>query len=126
MEIVKQTYERLDEACLDELRELTAFVRNPTRFENLISLFLEGLEPQVAAMRESFSARNGIGLADLAHGLRGSAASFGALHLAWLCAQLEEGCADQGLDRACTTLEQIEHEAVAVLHILRREILQDS
>src|SRR5437879_5222045 len=115
MDSAEGGYQRVDESCIQELRELTSFNENPGRFENLIETFLDSLEPQVALMRKVLEDRDPAELAelaDLAHTLKGTAASMGAIILARLCSTLEEICTSLDLDLARSEVQEIESEAL--------------
>ncbi|MFI5286957.1 MAG: response regulator [Candidatus Dormibacteria bacterium] len=86
---------RLDAPTVDRLRELGA-----PEFEGLVGLFLADAATRVTAMRDA-SARGGtVAIAELAHSLKGSAATFGGLALAESCAQLQ--ALASSTDRAAT------------------------
>jgi HPt (histidine-containing phosphotransfer) domain-containing protein len=123
VELAKEVYQSVDSSCLEELRELTSFDKDPRRFNSLITAFLDSLDPQIASMRATLEKGDTAELADLAHGLKGAAASIGAIYLAHLCAGLEEICARMDLKCAGASLQQIESEVFAVRWLLEHEAL---
>lgn len=118
---VDQEPTRVDMACLQELRDLTLSNGNPGRFRRLLETFQDGLELQLDLMRRALAAGNSDNIADLAHSLKGSAASIGAEYLSSLCSTLETVCSDTGSDEPRRLLSQIEQEAQFVHHILEQE-----
>jgi histidine phosphotransfer protein HptB len=111
--------ESINSAHLQELQELTSFSNDPIRFLRLIRVFLDGLEPDLRAMRKAIEAADTRELADLAHTLKGASGSLGATYLATLCETLEETCMGADLEGAKHALRLIEHEARIVTHILK-------
>jgi HPt (histidine-containing phosphotransfer) domain-containing protein len=113
--------ESLDTAALRELRELTESSGHPEQFHELITLFLDGLEPGLASMHQALADGNAEELAMLAHGFKGTSASMGAMYLASLCVALEETAARARMEKAEAQLKQMEIEAQVVRQLLERE-----
>jgi HPt (histidine-containing phosphotransfer) domain-containing protein len=74
----------LDRSTLAGLREL-----GKAEFENLVRLFLDDASIQVAALREAAGEGDAHAIAELAHALKGSSGTFGAIALADSCAELQ-------------------------------------
>ena len=117
------TYSRESVAAstLRELRELAELAGDLGQFRELIDLFLSELESGLASMREALAQGDAEGLGKLAHSLKGSSASMGAVILASLCRTLEELAKKTELEGARAQLEQIESEIHIVRETLERE-----
>ena len=112
----------IDMECLQELRDLASSNGNPGRFRRLLAAFQDALEPQLESMRQALLAGNSDDMANLAHSLKGSAASIGARHLSSLCSTLETVSLSTGPDGPERLLSQIEREAQLVHQILEKEV----
>jgi HPt (histidine-containing phosphotransfer) domain-containing protein len=78
----------LDAASLDRLRELGAEIGDFRFLEKMAGTFLECM-PSIESLRRKIAEADLDAVVDLAHSLRGNSASFGALRLAELAAELE-------------------------------------
>lgn len=78
----------LDGASLDRLRELGAEIGDSRFLEKMAGTFLECM-PSIESLRQKVAEADSDAVVDLAHSLRGNSASFGALRLAELAAELE-------------------------------------
>jgi HPt (histidine-containing phosphotransfer) domain-containing protein len=108
-------------STLRELRELAELSGNPGQFRELINLFLSELELALASMRGAIAQRNAEVVGKLAHGLKGSSASMGAIRLALLCRELEELVRHTELQEAKAQLLEIESEIYIVRDTLKKE-----
>ncbi|MBF0127970.1 MAG: Hpt domain-containing protein, partial [Magnetococcales bacterium] len=70
---------------LDQLRRETG-----AGFVRVVELFLDNLAPRIEALEQAWRDGERDVLRQQAHKLKGSCATFGALRLAALCAQMEE------------------------------------
>lgn len=121
MENTSKGTESLDTTALRELRELTEDSGHPEQFRELIAMFLEGLEPGLASMRQALAEGDVEELAMLAHGFKGTCASMGAMNLASMCVALEDAAAKACLENAPICLKQIESEVRVVRWLMERE-----
>jgi len=78
----------LDPASLDRLRELGAEIGNSRFLEQMAETFLECM-PSIESLRRKIAEDDRDAVVGMAHSLRGNSASFGALRLAELAAELE-------------------------------------
>jgi HPt (histidine-containing phosphotransfer) domain-containing protein len=108
-------------STLRELRDLADSSGDPGQFRELIDLFLRELESGLDSMREALAQGDAQGLGILAHGLKGSSASMGAIMLASLYRTLEELAKNTELPGAKVQLTQIESEIDIVRERLHRE-----
>jgi len=92
----------LDHPTLAGLRELGA-----AEFENLVRLFLEDGEARIAALREAAGIGDAHAIAEVAHSLKGSAGTFGALALADNCALLQEVASAGNLAEAARLIDAV-------------------
>ena len=79
----------LDEQALDRLRELDPDGRKGA-VARVLSAFESSLARMLVQLRTQLGAGGTEGVAELAHTLKSSAASVGALELAKVCAELEQ------------------------------------
>ncbi|MHB8509245.1 MAG: response regulator [Candidatus Dormibacteria bacterium] len=107
----------LDGSTLAGLRELGAAV-----FEDLVRLFLKDGAARVAAMYEAARKGDTHDLAELAHSLKGSGATLGALVLADSCALLQAVASSDDLVAAARQVDAVGAEFDRVGASLRREI----
>ena len=84
----------MDREALERLRELGKEIGNDRFLAQMAQTFLECM-PTIEALREKIDEADGNAVVDMAHSLRGNSASFGALRLAELAAELES-LADRG------------------------------
>ena len=107
----------LDERTLEQLREL-----GTAEFEDLVRLFLKDGAARVAAMYEAASKADTHAIAELAHSLKGSGATLGAVALAEGCAQLQAVASSEDLAAANRLVDAVGAEFERVGTSLRREI----
>jgi signal transduction histidine kinase/CheY-like chemotaxis protein len=81
--------EVLDPVPLTRLRELCA--EDPARFSHLVETYLKGARDTIVEMRDAITGRDPVRLQMAAHSLRTSAATFGAMRVSALAAELEQG-----------------------------------
>lgn len=97
----------IDFGILDELRSLQG-EDEPDIVAEVVELFLEDSPRRVAAIRAAAAARDPRQLGREAHGLKGSSANVGAVHLRSLCERLErlgKSGATEGADALATAVE---------------------
>lgn len=119
--IDRQGQSAIDMACLQELREITSGNGNLKQFNRILGTFQDALDPQLESMRRALAARNTEDMADLAHSLKGSAASIGARRLSLLCSALEEVSLKIEPDEPERILAQIEREVQLVKQVLEHQ-----
>ena len=107
----------LDAPTLEQLREL-----GTAEFEDLVRLFLQDGAARVAAMYEAASKADTHAIAELAHSLKGSGATLGAVALADSCAQLQAVASSEDLAAANRLVDAVGAEFERVGTSLRREI----
>ena len=78
----------LDPGSLNRLRDLGAEIGNERFLEQMAEIYLESLPP-IDTLRQKLGEADRKAVGDMAHSLRGNSASFGALRLAELAADLE-------------------------------------
>ncbi|EQD27423.1 multi-sensor hybrid histidine kinase, partial [mine drainage metagenome] len=93
----------LDTTLISGLRDLGA-----EEFRNLIQLFLSDGAERVAALRSAEADGDGPAIGNIAHSLRGSAATFGARALAQLCAELQEQASSGELAERTTLIDSVD------------------
>ena len=106
-----------DLRILEELRSFDT--GDVTMFDELMRTYLEEVQMQISAIREAHSADDMIGLANVAHRLRGSSAYFGATRLAELCVELEHAGRSGKRQAARTLAAEVEHIARQTLEMLQ-------
>lgn len=121
-ESISQEQSAIDRACLRELRELISSNGRPDRFRSLLETFQDGLGSQLEQMKLALAVGNSENMTELAHSLKGSAATVGAVHLSMLCASLETASLSAHSSEAEHILCQIEREAESVCDILQQEM----
>lgn len=107
----------LDQSALTQLRQTVG--DDPAILAELIDAFLEDAPGLLADIQRSVEAADGPALRLAAHSLKSNSATFGALALAQLCAQLEAMGKDGQLDGAPAVAIQIEQTYPAVAEALR-------
>jgi HPt (histidine-containing phosphotransfer) domain-containing protein len=113
--------EILDPNTLEALRGLQEEGDDDLLVE-LIDLFLEDAPRRVDGMRTAITREDWPGLASLAHSLKGSCGSLGALHLAELCGRLEQhGRLSGGRPDAELMFRELEGQYQLVREALQRE-----
>jgi CheY-like chemotaxis protein len=108
--VVEQPQQPADEAINWErvraLREMCASGGGPDRWPELIGLFLEDAEQRVAKLRLE-AAVDAEAVRDLAHGLKGSSANFGATTMRELSAQIESLGRDYSLETVPALVDRL-------------------
>ena len=104
----------LDTASLDRLRDLDPGARNGL-LHRVLRTYTQSLERMLAQWREARAAGDGNALRVLAHTLKSSSASVGALELSALCADVEARLRDQRLQAVEAQLEAVAVEAQRIL-----------
>lgn len=115
--VLTQDAVALDQAALTQLRQTVG--DDPAILAELIDAFLEDAPGLLADIQRSVEAADGPGLRLAAHSLKSNSATFGALALAHLCAQLEAMGKEGLLDGAPAVAIQIEQTYPAVAEALR-------
>jgi PAS domain S-box-containing protein len=108
----------LDTALISGLRDLGA-----EEFRNLIQLFLRDGAKRVAGLRSAEADGDGPTIGNVAHSLRGSAATFGASALAQLCAELQEKASSGDIAGRATLIDNVDAGFVRASQALREELL---
>ncbi len=108
----------LDEEALQRLRDL-----DPTGESRLVGRVLEAFESSVAKFRPQWhdAARRGdmLALRQIAHTLKSSSASIGALQLSRLCAEIENSIRQEAFAEVAPRLDCMDHELELVLRALK-------
>lgn len=110
----------LDPAVIGELRELQDG-GSPGLLAELIDLFLKQTVEKLGEMRSSAGAKDAATLGRLAHTLKGSAGSLGAVHLSGLCRELEAALRGNDWTAAAARVSGIEAEFARVRGALEEE-----
>jgi HPt (histidine-containing phosphotransfer) domain-containing protein len=113
-----ERYDSMDIAFLRNLRDLTLSLGNPSRFSDLINLFLNSLQTDLESLRKALREHDTLALREVAHELKGTSANLGAICLAALCGVLEEACMSPEVDGAERIVQEIEAQAQAVGQIM--------
>lgn len=111
----------LDRTTLRNLRRLAPRA-NPRALVELIETFLESTAARLPDLREAIGRNDSQAIAQIAHSLKGSTGSFGALRLSGLFAQLEARGKTNALDGAADRLAEIEAEFARVRAAFAREL----
>lgn len=108
----------LDQDALQRLRELdpSGGARLIERVLGAFATSIERLEPQLAAARAKADMRT---ISQVAHTLKSSSASVGALELSRLCAEIEDAVRDQAFGRIDEPLDAMQRELHGVLQAVR-------
>ena len=104
----------LDEATLDGLRDLGA-----DDFHEVIELYLEEAGDRVEDLQAKLNVDDFWAVGSVAHSLKGSSASLGALRLASLCSEIEHSPRDS------TRLQGLVNEVAAEFEIVHRALSQE-
>ena len=80
----------VDPEVLESLRELGVDSGDPAVFEGIVEAFLSGARESCAALQAAFAAGDAGTMAQVAHRLRGGAATMGANPLADIARRLED------------------------------------
>jgi CheY-like chemotaxis protein len=99
----------IDYSVLEALRELQG-EGEPDLLEEPIELFLEEVPAQLKALREAAERGDAQSVGRIAHTLKGSSGSLGAVRMAALCARLEGVGASGDLEEGPELLDRLEVE----------------
>ena len=108
----------LDEAALDRIRALEKPDR-PSILGKMIDVYLNNTSSQLQALRETIAGRDPVAMHKVAHSLKSSSATLGALALGSLFRDLEEKGRENSIDGAETILLEIEEQFQLVEAALR-------
>ncbi len=104
----------LDTACLDRLRELDPGARNGL-LNRVLRTYTQSLERLLLQWEQAQATGDAQALRGMAHTMKSSSASVGALELSALCAAVEARLRDAGLPGAELQLDALAVEAQRVL-----------
>jgi HPt (histidine-containing phosphotransfer) domain-containing protein len=113
----------LDTQLLAALQELEQRSRAGL-LARLITLYLQGVPAQLAALHEAVAHGDAGRLAEVAHGLRGSSAQLGATRMTSLCTSLEEDVDTHNLSRAAARVADLTREFSLVQAALEAALQQ--
>lgn len=111
----------LDQATLRNLRRLAPRGNSQALIE-LIETFLENTSARLLELRAALTSGDGAAIARIAHSLKGSTGSFGALRLSGLLGRLEALGKSQTLAGAAEQLAEIEAEYARVQAVFAQEL----
>ncbi len=113
-----ETTASLDADSLQRLRDLdpSGSGRLVERVLGAFTASIERLEPQLVAARAKADMRT---ISHVAHTLKSSSASVGALELSKLCAEIEEGVRAEAFTRLEEPLDAMQRELHGVLRAVR-------
>jgi two-component system, sensor histidine kinase and response regulator len=111
----------IDQSVLAGLRNLQQDGM-PSVLSRLIEMFLDDTPPKLAALREAVGQEEAKVLEQVAHALKGSSASLGALHMASICEEFEAFGRSGDLRHAPGLLSQLEAEFDRVRDALTAEL----
>ncbi len=111
----------IDQSVLASLRKLQQDGK-PGILNRLIEMFLDDTPPKLAALREAVAQEEAKALEQVAHALKGSSASLGALHMASICEEFEAFDRSGDLRHAPGLLSQLEVEFDRVRDALMAEL----
>jgi PAS domain S-box-containing protein len=111
----------LDQATLRSLRRL-APRDNPQALAELVNTFLDSTSARMPDLRAAVLNRDGLMVGQIAHSLKGSTGSFGALHLSGLLGQLEALGKSSVFEGTDERLAQIEAEYELVRAAYQQEL----
>ncbi|MCX7669210.1 MAG: ATP-binding protein, partial [Anaerolineae bacterium] len=111
----------LDEATLRNLKRLVPR-ENPSALIELVESFLGSTEARLPALAAAIADRHAAQVAQIAHSLKGSTGSFGAVRLSGLLGQLEALGRNHNLDDAAQRLEEITAEFERVKAAFRQAL----
>jgi HPt (histidine-containing phosphotransfer) domain-containing protein len=115
----------LDEAALGRLRDL-----DPTGANQLMSRVLTAFEASLTRLMPQLAQAQGTQdcavIRHVAHTLKSSSASVGALHLSKLCAELEAAARGAELDGMDARINAMRTETVVVLQALKQSFATQS
>lgn len=110
----------LDAHVIGELRALQDG-GSPGLLAELIDLFLKQGEEKLAELRQALGSRNSAVLGRIAHTLKGSAGSLGAMHLSGLCRALETALRGDAWPETELRVSEVEAEFARVRTALGEE-----
>lgn len=110
----------LDAKVIGELRELQDG-GSPGLLAELIDLFLKQGEEKLVELRQALESRNDAVLGRIAHTLKGSAGSLGALRLSGICRELEGALRGNAWPEAEERVSEVEAEFARVRTALAEE-----
>jgi two-component system, sensor histidine kinase and response regulator len=111
----------LDRSVFAGLRELQD-EGEPDILNELIELFLTDVPPQLAALREAVEAGDAHSVERIAHTLKGSCGSMGAVRMEAICAELEEIGRSEDLATAPVRISKLEEEFGRVRVVFEEEL----
>ena len=105
---------------LDILQQTIGWTRedDPELFVEIITLFCQGAEERLAAMRQAVAAADWEALKALGHAWRGSCSSLGVHRLEQLCRSLEETANNMQALQTKALVSELEHEFQRVKAVL--------
>jgi PAS domain S-box-containing protein len=112
--------ESVDRAVLEGLRDLG----DEEMLRELVEMFLDDGQSSLATLRKALEEGDAQSVERVAHTLKGSSGSMGAVRMATLCAELEDVGAFGDLSRAPELLEHLEAEFERVRPVLEGEITE--
>jgi CheY-like chemotaxis protein/HPt (histidine-containing phosphotransfer) domain-containing protein len=115
----------LDAMALARLRDLDPGGHNKV-FERVVHAFEVSSERLLPQLEESFTTNNAAGVHHVAHTLKSSSASIGALKLSKLCADMEAMAREGVLEGMAPKASQMKHETELALKALKVVLHQPS
>ncbi len=115
--VVATTEPIVDQAMIAALREL-----GEQEFEDLVTLFIADGAGRVAELRSAAARGDAAALRQVAHSLKGSSSTFGAVAMATLCAELEMLAGSGELGTDVRPVDLIATEFAAVSETLSSEL----
>ncbi len=109
----------LDAEALRKLRDLDPTGANRL-LERVFAAFESSTARLMAQLREAHRTGDSAGVRHVAHTLKSSSASIGAVKLSQLCAEIESMIRKDTAEGLPERIEQMDHEAQAVLQALRQ------
>lgn len=104
------------------IRGVCSEVEGPTSLASLVAIFLEQSARRLDQLRAALAAGDAATLALVAHGMKGSSGTFGAMTAGALAEALEEAGQCGALDEAARLLPHLETELGLVRTALAREL----
>ncbi len=108
-----------DAACLARLRELDPHGRSQL-LRRVFTTFGASLERLMAQLLEARSGGDWAGMRFVAHTLKSSSATVGALYMASLCADVEALARQQQIDGLAARIDEMQIESVAICRAVQR------
>jgi signal transduction histidine kinase/DNA-binding response OmpR family regulator/HPt (histidine-containing phosphotransfer) domain-containing protein len=99
---------------------------SPGLLNRVLSIYVQSSEDAVARLKEATFGKNLAELCAVAHSLKSSSATVGAMNLSWLCAEMEQKIREGREKRLDGLLDQIEAEYLSVRQIMSAELEQSS